>query len=212
MSSHSDAVFRRIVLVRHGESTANLEHTLTGRMDSELTSGGLRQSRRAARYICRRIEPVEIIYSSPLKRCRHTAQIIAQHMRRRHRIKADLEEDDLLLETDFGSWEGKGREDLVTNPEWEHYVRDPFHFTFPGGESPQQVKERVEYFLQKLLSNKDRCTVVVVTHYTPIAFLVLHVMGNVEGNGAPFAIDNGSVTVLQIADTGGYIELLNCIP
>jgi broad specificity phosphatase PhoE len=126
------ADFRRMVLVRHGESTANRDRLLTGRIDPGLTRRGHRQALRAARYIARRIGNVDLVFSSPLQRSLETAGVIAR------RLNRTIAPDGLLLETDFGGWEGRSVNELVSAPEWERYTRDPFHFTFPGGESPQQ--------------------------------------------------------------------------
>jgi broad specificity phosphatase PhoE len=198
--------FRRIVLVRHGESTANRDRVLTGRIDPLLTRRGRRQAHRAARYIDRRIGNVNLVFSSPLQRSLDTAQTIAG------RLNLAIARDDLLLETDFGAWEGLSIHELASAPEWERYTLDPFHFTFPGGESPQQVRSRVHHFLHGLLNRDDWSTAVVVTHYTPLAFFVLHVLGGIDGKRAPFAIDNASITVLRISENSGYLELLNYTP
>jgi probable phosphoglycerate mutase len=204
--SQRDTTSRTIVLVRHAESTANRDRTLTGRIDPELTKRGRLQAKRAARYIREKIGQVDLLYSSPLKRSRHTAQLIAS------RLKITVLEDDLLIETNFGAWEGMDGEYLATQPEWGRYVKDPFHFSFPGGESPQNVRERVEYFLDNLLHRDDWCSTVVVTHYTPLAFFVLQVLGIATGTRAPFAVDNASITVLKLNKNYRYIELLNCVP
>jgi probable phosphoglycerate mutase len=198
--------FRRIVLIRHAESTANRDRVLTGRVDPELTQRGRRQARRAARYIGKKVGDVDLIFSSPLQRSLTTARVIAG------RLHLTVAQDDLLLETNFGSWEGLNRDELASAAQWERYTQDPFHFTFPGGESPQEVKVRVQLFLHRLLGRDDWATAVVVTHYTPLAFFVLHVLGTNDGTRAPFAIDNASITVLRISGKSGYLELLNCTP
>jgi len=198
--------FRRIVLIRHAESTANRDRVLTGRIDPELTRRGRRQARRAARYIDKRVGNVDLIFSSPMQRSLTTAQAIAD------RLHLTVAQDDLLLETNFGSWEGLKRDELASTAQWEHYTHDPFHFTFPGGESPQEARVRVQLFLHQLLGRDDWAAAVVVTHYTPLAFFVLHVLGINDGTRAPFAIDNASITVLRISGKSGYLELLNCTP
>jgi probable phosphoglycerate mutase len=206
MSSRRDDLSRTIVLVRHAESTANRDSTLTGRIDPELTKRGRLQARRAARYIGGKLGQIDLLYTSPLRRSRHTAQFIAS------RLNIALVEDELLIETNFGTWEGMGREHLAIQPEWEHYLEDPFHFRFPGGESPQQVRERVNRFLNSLLRRDDWRSAVIVTHYTPLAFFVLQVLGIASGSRAPFAVDNASITVVKLNGTYRYIELLNCVP
>jgi broad specificity phosphatase PhoE len=198
--------FRKLVLVRHAESKANRDRTLTGRVDSDLTRRGVKQAKSAARYIGREVGEVNLVFSSPMRRTVRTARMITR------RVGARLECDELLMETDFGSWEGLGRKELKGQPEWNRYVQDPFHFVFPGGESPQDVRGRVDRFIHKLFEREAWHCAVVVTHYTPLAFFVLHVLGNSGGSRAPFAVDNASVTVLHMNGSGGYIEQLNRVP
>jgi broad specificity phosphatase PhoE len=147
---------------------------------------------------------IDALHSSPLKRALQTARCISR------RLHLPIREDELLLETDFGTWEGVEREDLVRLPHWDRYAADPFHFRFPEGESPQDVRKRVGLFIDSLRSDNDWNTAIVVSHYTPIVFFILHMLGSEDGNAAPFAIDNASLTVVRISDTSGYIEQLNC--
>lgn len=206
MSSPQKATYRRVILIRHGESTANEKRLLTGRTDSGLTTRGLKQANAAAKFLNRQGWSIDALYSSPLKRALQTAGCISR------REKLTIEESELLLETNFGAWEGNVREELKRFPQWETYARDPFHFQFPEGESPQDVCARVGSFMKLLRRSNDWSTAVVVSHYTPIAFFILHILGIEEGNRAPFALDNASITLIWMSDSSGYIENLNCTP
>jgi probable phosphoglycerate mutase len=204
--------YRKLILIRHGESTTNQERRLTGQIDPALTQKGIRQAQNAARFIFSRHRCIDMVYTSPLLRTVHTARIIAE------RLDVPLIRDDLLIETDFGAWEGLGRDELKRKSEWRDYVSDPFHFSFPGGESPQDVKKRVRIFMEKIFGQTDWNSTVIVSHYTPIAFLILQVMGDGNKNRAPFTLDNASISILFLsgaaenAGYSGYIETLNCIP
>jgi len=202
----SSTQYRRVILIRHGESTANQKQRLTGKTDPELTTRGRKQARRVARLVGRNEWNIDALYSSPLKRALNTAQRIS---RREH---LPIKKNELLLETNFGAWEGIVKEELVRLPQWERYVQDPFHFQFPEGESPQDVRKRIGLFIDSLRKSNDWNTAVVVSHYTPIAFFILHILGSEGGKRAPFAIDNASLTLVRMSDTSGYIEKLNCTP
>ena len=138
-----------------------------------------------------------------MKRSLVTARIIAK------KVGAPVIPEELLLETDFGDWEGMSREELVQKPEWRTYAEDPFHFTFPGGESPQDVRKRVEQFRKKLFAQNDWETIGVVSHYTPIVFYVLGVLGGDDEKRAAFKISNAAVTSVVVTDRGSYLEYLN---
>jgi len=197
---------KTIILVRHGESSANRERIIAGQSDSDLTRLGVKQARRAAVYIKARFSPVDIVYSSPLKRARSTAQPIAR------RLKAPIIEDHLLQEADFGAWEGLGKIDLQSTPQWTKYAKNPFFFQIPGGESFQDVKKRVEEFRQMMDAKNDWNTAVVVTHYTPVVFFILGVLGNGDASKAPFKIDNASLSVIEKIEASEYIRVLNALP
>jgi probable phosphoglycerate mutase len=196
---------RTIVLVRHGESTANRDRTLTGQTDPDLTARGRSQARRASRYINGRFA-VDRLYSSPLKRAVNTAAPIAA------RARVPLVTDTLLVEADFGSWEGMSGRDLSAELGWEDYVKDPFHYRFPGGESPQDVKKRMRLFREKLLADRDWRGTVVVSHYTPIVFFLLGVLGNGDAVKAPFRVDNASLSVVEVGEGREMLALLNFSP
>ena len=194
---------RRVILLRHAESTANSMRLLTGRGDPGLTKLGCRQARDASRIIKRRFPPIEAIYASPMKRALDTAGIVAK------RIKAPVIRDELLVETDFGKWEGLNKEELTQKPEWNEYAENPFYFRFPGGESPQDVKMRIMRFRQKLLSQDDWENIAVVSHYTPIVFYILSVLNCADEKRAAFRIINAAVTSIIVTENGSYLEFLN---
>jgi broad specificity phosphatase PhoE len=196
---------RRILLVRHAESTANRDKLLTGQRDVDLTLQGEGQCRSAAEFISSRYQ-LDLAFSSPLRRATRTAGIIAEP----HGV--EVIPHDLLIETDFGRWEGMDRTSLQREPEWEIYTQDPFHFTFPEGESPQDVRRRVERFRRGLLDRNDWSTVLIVSHYTPLVFYVLGIMGNGNEARASFKIENAALTVVEEAGGGEYIRMLNLLP
>jgi broad specificity phosphatase PhoE len=68
---------QELLLVRHGQSTANAKGIWQGQMEFPLSEEGRRQASLAARALSR--EPFEGLYSSPLSRAFETAEIIRAH-------------------------------------------------------------------------------------------------------------------------------------
>ncbi len=62
----------KLVLVRHGESTWNLENRFTGWTDVDLTSSGIEQARAAGRLLRAEGYDFDLSYTSVLKRAVHT--------------------------------------------------------------------------------------------------------------------------------------------
>jgi broad specificity phosphatase PhoE len=97
-------------------------------------------------------------------------------------------------------------------PGWEDYTKDPFHFSFPGGESPQEVKKRVLAFKEKISGDNGWNSAVVVSHYTPIVFFILSAIGDGDERRAGFKIDNAALSVIEMTDSYEYIRMLNFVP
>ncbi len=90
----------RILLVRHGESTFNVENRIQGRSDlSRLTPGGEAQAQRVAEVLAG--IPLDYAYCSPLSRALDTARIL---LKERAGIPLSISEH--LREIDLTAWEG----------------------------------------------------------------------------------------------------------
>lgn len=66
----------RILVIRHGQSEADILNVHEGRAGFPLTDEGRTQARATARFLHRHYA-IEKIYASPLKRAAETAQILA---------------------------------------------------------------------------------------------------------------------------------------
>lgn len=97
-----------LVLVRHGQTQANLDGRWQGHSDGHLTAEGRRQ----ARLLAARFPPVGAVYSSPLARAADTALAVASHQ------VIEVQTDGGLCEIGFGSWENHTVEEIAaTDPE-----------------------------------------------------------------------------------------------
>ncbi|MEM7294725.1 MAG: histidine phosphatase family protein [Pseudomonadota bacterium] len=102
-----------------------------------------------------RVDPPDLIVSSPLRRCKKLAVFIAQN------FGCDYLTDQRLSEMDFGSWEGQPWGDLPRE-ELDAWAEDFLHAAPHGGESVQALNDRVAARL-----NEDRGanrSVLWVTH------------------------------------------------
>ncbi len=148
----------RLLLVRHGETPANLGGVWHGSTDSPLTERGLEQARRAAACVAERFPDATALYASPLTRARKTADAIGEALGLATRIEPDLREYHL------GEWEGL-RYDLLHREHrlWERMRSDP-DFAPRGGESPRQVTDRVAAALRQIHDRHRGERVLVVGH------------------------------------------------
>ena len=93
-----------IHLVRHGQTIWNKDRIFQGQSDVDLTDLGRTQSRLVAAKILE--YGPSAVYTSPLSRTRHIADVIANGI---NKTSIEVQE---LLELDLGMLEGKTGEDL----------------------------------------------------------------------------------------------------
>ena len=147
-----------LTLVRHGETSANLEGVWHGSTDTPLTERGRVQAERVAQYLSTHHSDTSVLYSSHLQRAHDTARAIGAALDLQPRIDADLGEYDL------GSWEGKPYQELYHEHRfWHHIRRDP-HFAPHGGESPRQVTDRFTGALRRIHDQHPGQRIVLVAH------------------------------------------------
>ena len=110
--------------------------------------------------------PIDVIYSSPLSRAKQTAQLIFRDR--------DIHEDDRLKEMNFGVFEGMKTDDILHQyPDLYHQLwNDPEHFDrIPGGESYEEVQERLASFIKSCYQKHAQESVFMVFH--GMTFIVL---------------------------------------
>lgn len=160
-----------IVLVRHGESTANVGGVLAGRTPGVvLTEAGRTQARGLGGvFPCR--EVTELRYS-PLERCVQTTGELLEGI-----TAARITEAPEFLEVDYGRWSGRTIPELAKLPEWEIVQQRPSEVAFPGGERLAEAAARavagVRAFVADLQDSGAEAPVGVVVAHGDIIKAVL---------------------------------------
>jgi probable phosphoglycerate mutase len=184
---------RHIYLVRHGETTYNVEGRLPGQLpDVPLTEEGRRQALRTA--VALSATTLSAVVSSPLERARETAEIIARGWALPVRLDARL------MDTDVGPWAGQKINDLRQHdPAWPAFVRHPTQPP-PGIESLQSVLERSVAVIDELRHETGvGQNVVVVAHADVVKLIVAHYFQLDPGRIHFLHVDNGSVSALSFS-------------
>jgi probable phosphoglycerate mutase len=147
-----------LTLVRHGETSANVEGVWHGSLDTQLTERGRAQAERLAAHLAATRADAHALYASPLERARHTAAPIATRLGLALRIEEDLREYHL------GEWEGVTYRELAAKHRlFERMQADP-DWRPGGGESPRAVAERLGGRLCAIASAHPGERVIVVSH------------------------------------------------
>jgi probable phosphoglycerate mutase len=162
----SNAPVTRFILLRHGVTEYSVQLRFAGRSDLDLTEQGIKQARLAAGRIAE-LGEVAAIYSSPLLRARHTAQLVAD------RLGLPVIVEDGLIETDYGRWDGYTLAELRQQcpDELARWLADPA-VAPPDGESFVAVARRVQRARNRILREQAGKTVLLVSHVSPIKALV----------------------------------------
>jgi broad specificity phosphatase PhoE len=187
------AKITRLILVRHGETEANLLQMWHGSLDAPLTPRGRRQvEATAARFAAWSQQmPVDRLYVSPLPRAQSTAAAIATALD----LAPIIEEG--LREFSIGDWEGRTFRDLIDNEQlWQRWAIDPT-FAPPNGESPYAFGKRAEAALWKLVRENEGRTIVAVTHGGVIGAVLNAWLGDGEGDWVRWEPHNCAVSCLE---------------
>ena len=181
-----------VTIVRHAQTSANVDGVWHGSIDTPLTDHGRLQAQRTALHVARTRPDLAAVYASPLERARNTAAPIAL------RLGLDLEIHEDLREYDLGEWEGKTYRELVQ--EWslfDRMKREP-DWQPGGGESARSVAERLGGALRKLAEKHPGQRILVVTHG---GALTLALGRLVDGDVSAWrrVVSNGSVTDLAFS-------------
>lgn len=136
------AVFS-LTFVRHGETTYNRKNIIQGQTDVPLSAFGEKQAQLVGTRL--QNDTFTHIFSSDLLRASETAKIIAEANRV---TKCEIIHDKRLRERKFGSAEGKTSKELIQAA--KKAKRKYIDYTPPGGETIEQVQERVKSFFSDI--------------------------------------------------------------
>ena len=134
--------------VRHGQTDWNLQFRLQGQHDIPLNAAGRSEAMRCGEILCDLFardgrHPSEFAYvASPLSRARVTMELMRAEL---GLDPTGYRTDTRLMEMSFGRWEGFAYAELRRDEEAALAARehDKWNFALPGGESYEQLKQRV---------------------------------------------------------------------
>lgn len=148
----------RLHLLRHGQVAGFEAKRYNGQADVALTELGQNQSR----VYTERLRDVDLaaVYSSDLGRSSYGAKLIAQS----HALP--LQQDARLRELHIGDWEGLTWVEIEQRwpEEWQARLNDIVNVAPPGGESLQQMADRVRTALGEILAGHTGQELALVAH------------------------------------------------
>ena len=195
-----------IIFLRHAQAENNTKRILAGRTEGvPLTKTGIEQAKRIAEYL----KPLDIstIYSSPIERASHTAEIVAKNN------SLDCKLDDRLTEIDMGKFTRMNYDDMFAkygNIFLKFYENDPVISeheveTFP------QVQSRILGMVDHLVEKHKNENVILVTHMDPIKSMLSSVMDLKPKTLFELIIANASLTVIKEYDGKFSLSAINAM-
>lgn len=193
----------RIILIRHGETTWNLEGRYQGQVDTPLSPRGIEQGRKAAAAL--RTIPLDVCIASPLSRAQDTC-----------RFAADLHglpvlTDERLTEISHGAWEGRYAADIEAQyPDAFHlWHTHPERVQMPGGENLEDVRRRARAAFDDIARRYDGKTVLVCAHDAVNKAVLCDLLGLGMDHFWQIKQDNACINVAECTDGVWRLVLLN---
>jgi len=193
-----------IIFLRHAQAENNTKRILAGRTDGiPLTKTGIEQAEGIAKYL----NPLDIsaIYSSPIERASHTAEIVAKNN------SLDYELDDRITEIDMGKFTRMNYDDMFAkygNIFLKFYENDPV-IAEHEVETFSQVKERVLDIVTHIVKKHKNENVILVTHMDPIKSMLSTVMDLKPKTLFELIIANASLTIIKEQDKIFSLSAIN---
>lgn len=183
-----------VALLRHGATESNLRGRYLGVTDEPLSEEGiaaLRERRQEGLY-----PPVARVVTSPLCRCRQTAQILYPD------ISGEVVQE--LRETDFGLFEGKNHGELMADERlretYQAWIDSGGRLPFPEGESMEQSMRRCGRAFEQLLPTLTDSTALIVHGGTIMGILGTHILP--RRDYFDYRCDNGTGYLCRVELTG----------
>ena len=199
----------KVYIIRHGETSWNVEYRLQGLSDVELNENGIKLAEITAEKM--KDIPFDVCFSSPSVRAVRTAEIILKGR------NVTVKTDPRLYEIEFGVLEG-----LSLNPEHPDIEKPKFlslgaealsYIPPEGGESLQDVIARVGDFYQEMINDpflKDK-TILISAHGCPCRALLYQVCEDKNDFWRGHVPPNCAVTILNIQEGQAEVEAMDKI-
>ncbi len=146
----------QIIVIRHAATEYNAKELINGTVDEALSEKGLEQIPEIIDNLAD--YTFTTVYASPLKRSVQTATPVAEHYR------LPVKQDARLTEVNLGSFEGQGWDSTI--PQFGLNSSGllsscEYDFAPYGGESSEEVKARVQSFIDELKTRNDEKPLIV---------------------------------------------------
>ena len=185
----------QIIFLRHGQTKNNTERILSGRTPGvPLTDKGITQAQQTAELL--EHMNISAIYSSPIQRAKHTAEIVGKHN------SIDVTIDDRLIELDMGKFTNVPYDEIFTSHGnvFMKFYDGELEIAHNGVETFADVKKRVASIVEEVIEKHPDENVVLVTHMDPIKAMLSTIVDLSPTNLFELIIANASLNLFREKD------------
>jgi len=194
-----------VLLLRHGRTTANAAGVLAGWTPGvQLDDTGTQQVRAVAERLAK--VPLAAVVSSPLERCRQTADWVVAGR------ELAVQTDDRLGEAKYGDWTGRTIKELVKEPLWKVVQQHPSAAVFPGadGEGLAQTQARAVSAVRAWNATLGPEAVwLACSHGDVIKAILADALGLHLDQFQRIVVDPASISVVTYTDTRPFVVRMN---
>lgn len=200
---HGGEILTNIYIIRHGETDSNIRQSCIGHKDVPLNEAGHEQ----AKQLAERLKGIKLdaVYSSPLNRAVDTVNpaIMA--------LGVPVTMSFALIERDFGAWDDMtfGEIEEKYPEEFRQWNENWAGYRVPEGESGEDVQNRVNAFVGKMLQAHKDQTVALVTHLGTARHLISALLGLTVEQSWLFTLDNAKYALIGIDNDRSLLKGLN---
>ena len=195
-----------IIFLRHAQAENNTKRILAGRTEGvHLTKAGIEQAESIAKYL--KSLDISAIYSSPIERASHTAEIVAKNN------SLDYELDDRLTEIDMGRFTRMNYDDMFAkygNIFLKFYENDPV-IAEHEVETFLEVQRRILDMVTHVVKKHKNENVILVTHMDPIKSMLSIVMDLKPKTLFELIIANASLTIIKEHENKFSLSAINAM-
>lgn len=194
----------QVIFLRHGQAKNNTERILAGRTEGiPLTDRGVQQAEHTAQLL--EHMNISAIYSSPIQRAKHTAEIVGNHN------SIDVQIDDRLIELDMGKFTGMPYDEIFNSHGnvFMKFYNGELEIAHNGVETFSEVKRRVNSIVEHVLEKHPNENVVLVTHMDPIKAMLSSIFELTPTALFELIIANASLNIFRESDRKFSLSGLN---
>lgn len=192
-----------LILIRHGQTSANKSGKFHGRTDIGLSDEGFRQVKKLAEWFP--AVKIAALYTSDLRRAYETAVPIGK------KFHCGIMVDKNLREMNFGAWEGLTYEEIACHwpAEAKTYLEYPDKLRIPEGETFEALQQRAVRAITRIVRENKNKTVAVVTHGAFVVVFLAAVLQIPLHCIWSLRQDNAAVNILFYEKFRWKVELVN---